>query len=147
MGKITSLRFVEDIDKSLSCKAESLYTVFPEKPLTPLLQEGYQQLEEYFAKKRQTFQLPLSFTGTTFQCKVWNALSTIPYGATWSYEMLARAVGSPQSCRAVGSANGKNPLPIFLPCHRVITKSGKLGGYSGGIPLKQQLLSLEGNII
>ncbi|EKO3416576.1 methylated-DNA--[protein]-cysteine S-methyltransferase [Vibrio fluvialis] len=109
----------------------------------PILVKTINQLEEYFAGKRQHFDLPLAATGTPFQCSVWQALCTIPYGETWSYLQLAEAIGNPKAVRAVGLANGKNPLSIIVPCHRVIGKSGKLTGYAGGVERKAQLLALE----
>jgi O-6-methylguanine DNA methyltransferase len=111
---------------------------------TNLLLEAKKQLCAYFAGKLNTFQLPLHFSGTTFQTQVWAALQTIPYGTTISYRKLSEMVGSPHAFRAVGNANGKNPLPILIPCHRVIAHNGSLGGYSGGLDRKRFLLSLEG---
>jgi methylated-DNA-[protein]-cysteine S-methyltransferase len=108
------------------------------------LLEAATQLDEYFAGERQTFELALDPHGTPFQRKVWFALADIPYGQTISYAELARRVGSPRAFRAVGQANGKNPLAIILPCHRVITSVGTIGGYGGGLPMKRELLALEG---
>jgi AraC family transcriptional regulator of adaptative response/methylated-DNA-[protein]-cysteine methyltransferase len=104
------------------------------------------QLDEYFAGRRCEFTVPLVYPGTPFQVRAWNALRTIPYGVTWSYERLATAVGSPGAFRAVGHANGQNRIAIVIPCHRVINKDGKLGGYGGGLWRKQRLLELEGGI-
>ena len=101
------------------------------------------QLREYFAGKRAEFDLPLAPTGTAFQLSVWRQLQEIPYGETISYGELARRVGNPKASRAVGSANGANPLPIVIPCHRVIAGDGTLGGFGGGLPTKQTLLALE----
>jgi methylated-DNA-[protein]-cysteine S-methyltransferase len=101
------------------------------------------QLKEYLAGKRRSFDLPLQPEGTSFQVNVWKALCDIPYGATITYGELAERVGSPQGYRAVGNANGKNPLVIIQPCHRVIAGGGKLGGFSAGIRRKKFLLSLE----
>ena len=103
-----------------------------------------QQLREYFDGARRDFELPLMPRGTDFQIKVWHALATIPFGATWSYGALARVIGKPDAMRAVGSANGRNPLPIVLPCHRVIGADGSLTGFGGGLPIKEALLRLEG---
>lgn len=111
---------------------------------TPLLQEACRQLSEYFAKTRQTFDLPLNPAGTAFQKKVWSALCTIPYGQTRTYKDIAIAIGCPKGFRAVGLANNKNPIAILIPCHRVIGASGKLVGYAGGLHLKKFLLELEG---
>jgi len=105
--------------------------------------EAIRQLREYFAGKRATFDLPLAPEGTAFQRGVWRQLQEIPYGETISYGELARRVGNPKAARAVGSANGANPLPIVIPCHRVIAGDGSLGGFGGGLPTKQTLLNLE----
>lgn len=110
---------------------------------SPLIAEAARQLEEYFCGKRKEFDLPLRPDGTPFQRRVWDALCTIPYGETWSYRQLAGAVGNPKACRAVGGANGKNPIAIIIPCHRVIAADGTLGGYSGGLSIKTALLDLE----
>jgi methylated-DNA-[protein]-cysteine S-methyltransferase len=103
-----------------------------------------EQLAAYFAKDLRDFDLPLDPEGTTFQLEVWAALREIPYGETISYLDLANAVGNPNAVRAVGLANGKNPLSIIVPCHRVIGSDGKLVGYGGGLPIKDALLKLEG---
>jgi len=105
--------------------------------------QAVQQLREYFAGKRRGFDLPLAPKGTQFQRSVWRQLQGIPYGETISYGELARRVGNPKASRAVGSANGANPLPIVIPCHRVIAGDGTLGGFGGGLPTKQTLLKLE----
>ncbi len=102
------------------------------------------QLDEYFDGKRRDFDLPLAPQGTAFQEQVWRTLATIPYGETISYSQLAQRVGKPTAMRAVGAANGRNPLPIVLPCHRVIGADGSLTGFGGGLPTKQFLLQLEG---
>lgn len=104
------------------------------------------QLEEYFAGRRHEFDLPLAPVGTDFQRRVWSTLRTIPYGSTISYGELARRIGSPRASRAVGLANGANPIPIIVPCHRVIGANGSLTGFGGGLPIKRALLSLEGSI-
>ena len=109
-----------------------------------VLRAARAQLDAYFAGERRTFDLPLAPRGTEFQCGVWHALATIPYGETISYAQLATRVGRPSAMRAVGAANGRNPLPIVLPCHRVIGKDGSLTGFGGGLPTKQFLLTLEG---
>jgi O-6-methylguanine DNA methyltransferase len=101
------------------------------------------QLREYFAGQRRQFELPLAFPGTAFQQRVWSTLLTIPYGATWSYLDMARALGDSKATRAVGTANGLNRIAIVIPCHRVINANGKLGGYGGGLWRKQLLLDLE----
>ncbi|HEV7239550.1 MAG TPA: methylated-DNA--[protein]-cysteine S-methyltransferase [Thermoanaerobaculia bacterium] len=102
------------------------------------------QLTEYFSAKRKTFTFPLAPRGTPFQLAVWNALLEIPYGDTISYAELARRIGRPSAVRAVGAANGANPIPVIIPCHRVIGSNGTLTGYGGGIERKQWLLALEG---
>lgn len=101
------------------------------------------ELLEYFNGKRKSFTVSFRFDGTEFQNKVWNALCDIPYGETASYCDIAKAVGNPRACRAVGAANNKNPVPIIVPCHRVIGKDGGLVGYAGGIEIKRKLLQLE----
>ncbi len=101
------------------------------------------QLREYFAGKRKKFNLPVALSGTKFQQKVWNALQTIPYDKTWSYQELAKAIGKSKAARAVGNANNKNQIPLIIPCHRVIASSGKLSGYGSGIWRKKWLLEHE----
>ena len=101
------------------------------------------QLRDYFSGRRRSFDLPLDPQGTEFQRRVWKALSEIPYGETRSYRDIAAAVGLPRAVRAVGAANGRNPLPVVVPCHRVIGVDGKLVGYAGGLRLKKLLLELE----
>ena len=108
-----------------------------------ILKEAIEQLQAYFSGKRFHFSLPLQLSGTPFQKDVWHALQTIPYGTTISYQELAYRAGYPRAARAVGNANGKNPIPIVLPCHRVIRSDGSIGGYSSGISIKHQLLQLE----
>ncbi|MDR2857128.1 MAG: methylated-DNA--[protein]-cysteine S-methyltransferase [Novosphingobium sp.] len=110
----------------------------------PVLAETGRQLGEYFAGKRRAFDLPLDFHGTAFQKRVWQQLLTIPFGETRSYGEIARALGQPGASRAVGAANGRNPISIVAPCHRVIGSSGALTGFAGGLEAKQRLLALEG---
>jgi methylated-DNA-[protein]-cysteine S-methyltransferase len=107
------------------------------------LRELAQQLNAYFSGNLEKFELTLSPHGTAFQRSVWNKLCDIPYGETISYGQLARRIGNPQASRAVGLANGSNPIPIVIPCHRVIGSNGKLTGYGGGLPIKEKLLALE----
>ncbi len=115
-----------------------------ERPDHPVLNKTRKQLEEYFAGKRKTFDLPLApQTGTPFQRRVWKALEAIPYGETQSYGEIARKIRRPRAMRAVGAANGANPIPIVVPCHRVIGANGTLTGYGGGLWRKQKLLALE----
>lgn len=114
-------------------------------PHNSLLQMAAQQLDAYFAGTRQHFDLPLDCAqGTAFQQEVWQALRTIPYGQVCSYSALAQQLGRPKAVRAVGAANGRNPLSIVVPCHRVIAANGDLQGYAGGLANKQLLLALEG---
>lgn len=112
---------------------------------TSLLLEGERQLLEYLSGQRRVFTLPLSPQGTPFQKRVWQALEVIPWGETRTYRDIAQAVGSPRGFRAVGMANHHNPIPIFIPCHRVVGADGSLTGYAGGLVLKQALLALEGH--
>jgi methylated-DNA-[protein]-cysteine S-methyltransferase len=112
----------------------------------PMLLRVKKQLEEYFAGQRQQFDLPLDFQGTDFQQQVWKALLTIPYGEKRSYKDIAVQIGNEKAVRAVGAANGKNPISIIAPCHRVIGSSGALVGFAGGLDKKQILLSLEQQI-
>ncbi len=112
----------------------------------PYLYNIFQQLEQYFTDKRKEFKVPLDISGSDFQLKVWKELLKIPYGKTASYKKIAEKVGGSTYVRAVGKANSQNPLPIIIPCHRVINTGGKIGGYSLGIPLKEKLLELEGSL-
>lgn len=114
---------------------------------TPILNETEQQLNEYFAGSRTRFELALNFVGTEFQRKVWAALLTIPFGETRSYSDIAKQIGNANAVRAVGAANGKNPISIVAPCHRVIGKSGDLTGFAGGVETKKILLDLERRIL
>jgi methylated-DNA-[protein]-cysteine S-methyltransferase len=109
----------------------------------PVLVETEQQLGEYFAGKRKTFSIALDMQGTRFQKDVWEALLAIPFGETRSYGQIAKQLGNPRATRAVGAANGRNPVSIIVPCHRVIGSSGKLTGFGGGLETKAHLLSLE----
>ena len=115
-----------------------------ERPDHPVLLEAERQLNEYFAGERKQFDLKLDFVGTAFQRRVWAALLTIPYGETRSYGQIARQIGTPAAVRAVGAANGRNPISIIAPCHRVIGSTGKLTGFAGGLETKAHLLALEG---
>ena len=113
--------------------------IFNEKPFA----EACRQLEQYFAGARKEFDLPLHLSGTDFQVQVLEALQEIPYGQTTSYGEIARRIGRPKAMRAVGAANGRNPIPIIIPCHRVIGSSGDLTGFGGGLDIKEALLRLE----
>jgi methylated-DNA-[protein]-cysteine S-methyltransferase len=113
---------------------------------TPLLRKAARELIEYFGGTRKTFSVPLAPPGTAFQQAVWSALMTIPYGETRAYGEIAGHIGKPKAARAVGMANHRNPLPIFIPCHRVIGADGRLTGYGGGMDKKEFLLKLEASI-
>jgi methylated-DNA-[protein]-cysteine S-methyltransferase len=113
----------------------------------PILTKAVSQLEQYFSGSLQKFTIPIAAKGTPFQQKVWAALTTIPYGQTCSYQDLAQAIDNPKAVRAVGLANGKNPVSVIIPCHRVIGKNGKLSGYAGGVERKRDLLKFEGVIM
>ena len=113
-------------------------------PEHPVIKETEQQLALYFAGELSKFDVPVMTSGTPFQQQVWTALCDIPFGQSISYQELANRIGKPKAVRAVGAANGKNPISIIVPCHRVIGKNGKLTGYSGGVERKKRLLELEG---
>lgn len=123
--------------------SESGFELGREDDRDPVLAQAARELREYFAGERHEFSVPLDFTGTEFQNKVWHALRSIPFGETRSYGELAAQIGAPKASRAVGAANGRNPIPIILPCHRVIGSSGSLTGFGGGLPMKKQLLAHE----
>ncbi|MBK5719356.1 methylated-DNA--[protein]-cysteine S-methyltransferase [Dysgonomonas sp. Marseille-P4677] len=133
-GYISSVRFVSEMPE---VKA----------PLSNILNQAINQLEEYFSGERKIFDLPLKQAGTPFQEKSWDYLMTIPYGKTVSYKDEAIAIGSPKGCRAVGSANGKNNIAIIVPCHRVINEGKGLGGYAYGLDVKKYLLKFESQSI
>jgi len=127
------------ITKLILCETPDIV----KKSENPVLQQCCLELDEYFAGKRKKFDVKTAFTGTSFQNRVWQELEKIPYGKTISYADLAKAVENPKACRAVGSANGKNPIAIIIPCHRVIASDGGMGGYAYGLDAKKQLLELE----
>jgi len=114
-------------------------------PKNPHIVKALKQLTEYFQGKRHRFELTLDLNGSEFQLRTWQGLQKIPFGKTWSYQELAQKIGAKNGARAVGMANGKNPLPIIIPCHRVIGANGTLTGYAGGLPIKKALLNLEGH--
>ena len=116
-------------------------------PDDPVLAETARQLDAYFAEALKAFDLPLDPVGTEFQRSVWAALRAIPYGETRSYAQIARAIGRPTACRAVGAANGRNPISIVVPCHRVVGTRGGLTGFAGGLAAKRRLLALEGALL
>jgi O-6-methylguanine DNA methyltransferase len=140
---ICGLSFVESTLQFLTEMARATGIEEWDRDSGPVLNQAAAQLDEYFNTRRREFQLPLDLHGTPFQQKVWNALLDIPYGKTRSYAELARSIGAPKAFRAVGAANGANPIAIIIPCHRVISSGGGLGGYGGGVPLKKRLLELE----
>ena len=133
-GALAAVRFHPDLPRDAASFA---------LPSTPLLRQAAAELREYFAGQRRQFTVPLAPKGTPFQQKVWKALQEIPYGETRSYKEIAIAAGNEKACRAVGLANNRNPLPIFIPCHRVVGSDGKLVGYAGGLDVKTFLLELE----
>jgi methylated-DNA-[protein]-cysteine S-methyltransferase len=137
-GRITGLHFLD----GHRTPVRGSDWVRDERRLAPLRL----QLEEYFAGERREFELDLAPSGTPFQLSVWRALCAIPYGETTSYGEIAVAAGQPGAARAVGGANNRNPIPIVIPCHRVIGASGSLTGYGGGLPRKRQLLALEAGV-
>jgi methylated-DNA-[protein]-cysteine S-methyltransferase len=149
----TEVKVVDGVDLRLVASASGIRAIhFDSQPIegcqrndrNPLLLEAARQLRAYFAGQLREFQLPLDIEGTDFQKRVWGQVAAIPYGETRSYVQIAQALGSPQAVRAVGAANGANPVPIVVPCHRVIGAKGKLVGYGGGLALKKRLLELEG---
>ena len=133
---ITSIAFIHQEDAS--------FETAPANKPNALTQSACEQLTAYFSKQLTQFSLPLDAKGTHFQQAVWTALMSIAYGATKSYQDIANAIGNPKAVRAVGLANGKNPIAIVVPCHRVIGKNSRLTGYAGGLDKKQYLLKLEG---
>jgi methylated-DNA-[protein]-cysteine S-methyltransferase len=151
----TQIKAVDGVDLRLVASASGIRAIqFDLQPVSgcqrndgnPLLLEAERQLRAYFAGQLREFQLPLDIEGTDFQKRVWGQVAAVPYGETRSYLQIATAIGSPMGVRAVGAANGANPVPIVVPCHRVIGAHGKLVGYGGGLPMKRRLLELEGAI-
>ncbi len=133
---VTSISFIEE----------------PSEPVTksahPMMKKLAEELDRYFSGKLTTFSIPVALTaGSPFQRRVWKQLELIPYGETRSYADIARDVGNPRGCRAVGGANGSNPVPIVVPCHRVIKADGSIGGFSSGVHIKRKLLALEGVVL
>jgi methylated-DNA-[protein]-cysteine S-methyltransferase len=141
---IGKLRLLADGDKLVAIEFEDQHSDRGEEGINTILRDTREQLAEYFIGKRQRFDIPLGAGGTEFQHSVWNALVEIPYGRTCSYGDIAKKLDKPKAVRAVGAANGKNPIPIIVPCHRVIGANGKLTGFAGGLDIKERLLSLEG---
>ncbi len=139
MGRVTIASDGTSLTQLVFGAAELAGTKTP----TALTNEAANQIQEYLAGKRKEFRLPLDPAGTAFQQQVWSALRAIPYGETRSYQQVADAIGKPKAMRAVGGANNKNPLPILIPCHRVIGANGDLVGYAAGLKIKKFLLDLE----
>ncbi|SHI31358.1 methylated-DNA--[protein]-cysteine S-methyltransferase [Parasporobacterium paucivorans] len=122
----------------------NVHLPFPEKE-TEILRRTALELKEYLNGDRKNFDVPIELKGTEFEVSVWNELQNIPYGETACYSQIAERIGNPKACRAVGGANGRNPIPIIIPCHRVISKDKTLGGFSGGLDIKEKLLAVEKN--
>lgn len=139
-------RFCLEIKQLQLCRLFIPGEALPEErrdAASPLMRAATRQLEEYLLGRRRKFDLPLAPQGTVFQQQVWAELLRIPYGETRSYQALAEEIGKAKACRAVGMACHRNPLPIFIPCHRVIAKNGALQGFRGGLEMKEKLLQLE----
>jgi len=144
---VGKLRLVASNKGLTAIDVKATYSKLATKPdgrAQEILAETRKQLTQYFAGDRKKFDLPFDLTGTPFQVKAWKTLTRIPYGKTISYSEQAKAMRKAKAFRAVGSANGKNPIPIIIPCHRVIASNGGLGGYSLGLKMKRQLMKLEG---
>ena len=143
---IGKLRLVSDGENLTRVEFQQCHQPHDEDTLfqDPVLQGAAEQLREYFAGRRQRFDLPLKAGGTQFQQSVWSALTRIPLGELRCYSDIAQEIGRPKAVRAVGAANGRNPLPIIVPCHRVIGRDGSLTGFAGGLAIKTSLLQLEG---
>lgn len=138
-GTLSNVFLTEDSFQDWETKVENAQAE------TPLTVEVKKQLDAYFNQKRKSFDLPITYKGTAFQMNVWKALRTIPFGETWSYLDVAKAIGNEKAVRAIGQANRRNPLPIIVPCHRVIGKNQRLVGYAGNhVDKKAYLLELEG---
>lgn len=130
-------------DKESKVRAKTLTKLHPDDPY---MFNVFTELKEYLNGERKKFTVPLDIQGTEFQQKVWNELTKIPYGKLKTYKEIAKKIGNEKAVRAIGKANSTNNAPILIPCHRVIFSNGKLGGYSGGVPLKEKLLELEGSL-
>ena len=147
---IGTLRLVSNGDGLTSIEFPGRHGTIEEgdiQAIDSVLEAAAEQLSEYFAGTRNHFQLPLNPGGTAFQQTVWSALAQIPYGELRSYKDIAETIGKPKAVRAVGAANGRNPLPIVVPCHRVIGSDGSLTGFAGGLPAKTRLLTLDGALL
>ena len=141
---IGRLRLVSDGTALQRIEFSGMYAEDGEQRSDPVLEATASQLGEYFAGHRKRFSIKLAAGGTEFQQQVWAALGEIPFGELRSYRDIAREIGNQKAVRAVGAANGRNPIPIVVPCHRVIGSNGKLTGFAGGLPAKRTLLALEG---
>lgn len=142
-GGLCVLTLGDGAREKLMTYVKKTYPDYSLKASKPMLMDVIQQLYEYFKGERTAFDIPLHLEGTDFQKQVWEGLLEIPYGKTISYGKLADQLNSPGGMRAVGAANGQNPIPIIIPCHRVISADGSLGGYTGGLDIKRKLLDLE----
>ena len=142
--KIGNMAIIEEDDKIIAIEINQPIKEDIMQKDTPLLKETEEQLLEYLEGKRKVFQVPLNPKGTKFMKEVWTALQEIPYGETKTYGQIAQRIGKPKAARAVGMANHRNPIPIIIPCHRVIGSNGKLVGYALGMEMKEFLLTLEG---
>ena len=145
IGWISILSDREYILRIVFGKCRSQWFETAEEMETPVIKRAYLQILEFLSGSRYEFDLPVQVKGTDFQKKVWRILQEIPYGETWSYKQVAERLGNPHAVRAVGMANNRNPIPIVIPCHRVIGVNGDLVGYAGGIEIKKRLLDLEKN--
>jgi len=141
-GALRSLLFLDDAAEA-PARAERLGARICEAPDHPIIDQARRELDEYFRGERRAFTVPLDMRGTEFQRRVWDALRRIPYAETTSYADIARRIGAPKAVRAVGGANGANPIPVIVPCHRVIGACGALTGFGGGLARKRILLDLE----
>ena len=143
-GKLCMCDWVNGSDKEFNDRRikNALNAEFVEE-ISPLIERAVLELDEYFNRERKEFDIPLLFVGSDFMKRVWDELLNIPYGTTISYGEQAKRIGNPKAARAVGGANGRNPISIFAPCHRVVGSNGLLTGYGGGIEVKRFLLNLE----
>jgi len=143
MTEIGAMHAVEENDAIIEVRLPGERAPAGELMVTPILQNAASQISEYLAGERREFTVPLRLEGSEFDLKVWKEMSAIPYGEVRTYGDLAKAIGDPRAARAVGQACHRNPIPIMVPCHRVVGSDGKLTGYAGGLALKERLLELE----
>lgn len=144
-GVVLSVR--AEGDALIEARFNSTWDEAERNDRAPVLREAARELKDYMAGKRRVFGIPFELDGTEFQCRVWAELTKIPFGELTTYGEIAKALGMPKAVRAVGAANGRNPLPVFVPCHRVIGKDGTLTGYSAGLDIKRLLLAREGILL